>query len=49
MSVLDDEPHADDSGSGHHLRRVLDQVDQVLERNGTNFLDILSMKYYLNS
>lgn len=30
MSVLNDESHADDAGCGHHLGRVLDQVDQIL-------------------
>ena len=32
MSVLNDEPHANDAGSGHHLGRVLNQVDDVLEQ-----------------
>ena len=31
MSVLNDEPHANDPGCGHHLGRVLNQVDDVLQ------------------
>jgi hypothetical protein len=42
VRILDDESHANDSGSGHHLGRVLDQVDQILKKKILTYLTVFS-------